>query len=93
MKNYKWWNNGVVNKRSNECPGSGYNPGRVNFTRKPHTQETLEKIKDTKSRNKQVPWNKGKKGIYSEETLQKMSSAKQGYKPSVCFEKRYNTVE
>lgn len=25
----KWWNNGVVNKRSHECPGDGWVKGQV----------------------------------------------------------------
>jgi 5-methylcytosine-specific restriction endonuclease McrA len=33
-----------------------------------------------KQKKKQIPWNKGKKGIYSEETLKKMSDAKKGMK-------------
>lgn len=40
-----------------------------------HSEETKEKMK------KRVPWNKGKKGIYTEETLSKMQNAKIDYKP------------
>ena len=40
-----------------------------------HTEETKKKMLG------RVPWNKGKKGIYSEETKKKMKAAKQDYIP------------
>lgn len=43
---------------------------------KPWSEETREKMKN------RVCWNKGKKGIYSIETLQKMSEARKRYKCS-----------
>lgn len=40
-----------------------------------HTEETKSKMK------KRVPWNKGKKNIYNEETLIKMRKAKENFVP------------
>jgi hypothetical protein len=79
QKNSKWWNNKLINKRCEKCPGPDFIEGRLKYKRKPHSQETLKKISDSLSGKS--PWNKGKKGIYSDETIKKMQNAKIGYKP------------
>jgi len=43
---------------------------------KHHSQETKLKIKNSLEGN--IPWNKGETGIYSEETLEKMSKSREG---------------
>lgn len=35
IKGTKWWNNGVINKMSKECPGDGWVLGRIPFERGP----------------------------------------------------------
>ena len=40
------------------------------FFNKKHSKETLEKFKN------RVPWNKGKRGVYSRETLKQMSESR-----------------
>lgn len=75
----KWWNNGKVNKRSVEKPGEDFVIGRMPYERKPHSQDTKQKIKQ--SNKGKVPWNKGKTQIYSKETLEKMRQAKENYTP------------
>lgn len=45
------------------------------FICKGHTEETKEKMK------RRVPWNKGRKNIYTEETLEKMRKAKEDFVP------------
>lgn len=75
----KWWNNSKVNKRSVECPGNDFVLGRISYPRKPLSEKTKEKIKQ--SNIGKVPWNKGKTEIYSEETLEKMRKAKENYVP------------
>ena len=79
-KQSKWWNNGEINKRSTFSPGENFVLGRLRYKRKPHSLQTLEKI--SKSLCGNIPWNKGKTGIYSSETLEKMRLSKLGYKPS-----------
>ena len=44
--------------------------------RKTHTEESKQKI--SKSKKGSISWNKGKTGVYSEETLKNMSEAKKG---------------
>jgi hypothetical protein len=78
-KGAKWWNNGFVNKRSVENPGEEFILGRIPYERKPHSQETKQKIK--KSNTGKIPWNKGKTEIYSEVSLEKMRKAKENYVP------------
>lgn len=78
-KQSKWWNNGKINKRSFDSPGKDFVLGRLNYKRKPHSKETIEKISNSLTGN--IPWNKGKTGIYSEETLKKMSLAKENFIP------------
>ena len=73
-KGAKWWNDGQVNKRSVECPGAGFILGRISYTRKPLSEKTKQKIKQ--SNKGKIPWNKGKNNIYSAETLEKMKKAK-----------------
>lgn len=78
-KGAKWWNDGKVNKRSVECPGVGFILGRISYPRKPLSEETKQKIKQ--SNKGKIPWNKGKNNIYSTETLEKMKRAKENYVP------------
>jgi len=33
-KGTRWWNNGIQNKKSKECPGFDYSPGRLNLHRR-----------------------------------------------------------
>jgi len=75
----KWWNNGKVNKRSVEPPGDSFVLGRISYPRKPLSEKTKEKIKQ--SNKGKVPWNKGKTQIYSKETIEKMRQAKENYIP------------
>ena len=75
----KWWNNGKINKRSIKCPDNDFVLGRISYPRKPLTEETKEKIKQ--SNKGKIPWNKGKTQIYSNETLEKMRQAKENYTP------------
>jgi hypothetical protein len=79
----KWWNNGKINKRSVECPDSGFVLGRLKFTRLSPSKETKQKISEQLKGN--IPWNKGKTGVYSEETLQMMRDSKKGYVPKHKF--------
>lgn len=78
-KGSKWWNNGKENKRSVECPGDEFVLGRISYPRKPLSEETKQKIKQ--SNRGKVPWNKGKTNVYSIETLEKMKKAKENYVP------------
>jgi hypothetical protein len=75
----KWWNDEQVNKRSVECPGNNFVLGRISYPRKPLSENTKEKIKQ--SNIGKIPWNKGKTEIYSNETLEKMRMAKENYVP------------
>lgn len=60
------------------------------FIHKPHTEETKKKIGDSKKGTRVsiktefkkgiTPWNKGKTGIYSKQTLQKMGFVSKGRK-------------
>ena len=46
------------------------------FYGKKHSKETIIRLSDA---NKgKIPWNKGKRGVYSEEMLEKMRVAKKG---------------
>lgn len=45
------------------------------FYGKHHTEETKQKIRRTEKNLKRIPWNKGKTGVYSEDTLNKMSES------------------
>lgn len=64
---------------------------------KHHTRESIEKMSAAKKgkrsspktefRKGTVPWNKGKTGVYSEETLAKMAKAKKGKTPRHVFKK------
>lgn len=78
-KGSKWWNNGEVNKRSIKKPGDNFVLGRIPYPRKPLSEKTKDKIKQ--SNIGKEPWNKGKTEIYSEETLEKMRKAKENYVP------------
>ena len=59
------------------------NRGNANFKGNSHSEETKEKIKNSnigKNKGKE-PWNKGKKGVYSRESLEKMSKSRMGKEP------------
>ena len=43
----KWWNNGQENKRSVECPGAEFILGRISYPRRPLSEETKQKIKQS----------------------------------------------
>ena len=78
----KWWNNGTRNTRSVESPGEGWSQGRLKFKRRGASDETKRKISESLKGN--VAWNKGKTGIYSEETRKQMSeSAKERVKRGI----------
>jgi len=79
MNKNKWWNNGIISKRSMVCPGEEFQEGRLTFKRKSPTEETRKKVSDSLKGN--IPWNKGKKNIYSESTLFSMKESKQNYIP------------
>lgn len=85
MKNKRWWNNGSINRRSEDSPGEGFNEGRLPYPRKPHTPERKKNI--AKSLIGKEPWNKNKKNVYSEETITKMRNAKEGFTPVNGFKK------
>ena len=46
---------------------------KLHYMYKPRTNETNEKIRNTLKGN--IPWNKGKTGVYSEDSIKKMSDA------------------
>lgn len=56
----RWWNNGIINKQSKECPGEGFVLGRI-FEMPDSAKERLSKV------------NKGKH--HTEETKRKISEA------------------
>lgn len=46
VRGRKWWNNGVSNKHTKECPGEGWNIGRINNNvDRVLSEETKEKIR------------------------------------------------
>lgn len=46
VKGRKWWNNGVSNKHTKECPGEGWSVGRINNNvGRVLSEETKEKIR------------------------------------------------
>lgn len=52
---------------------------REKHLKKNLSEETILKMKaPRKSKNKKIPWNKGKINVYSDKTLQKMKNAKKG---------------
>jgi len=76
QKGMRWWNDGLKNKRSIECPGDDYIQGRIPFKRRSASIETKQKL--SKSLKGKSAWNKGLKDVISAETKQKMSiSAKE----------------
>ena len=71
MKKYKWWNNGLVNKRSIEQP-EGFVHGRL------YKQNLTDEMrKSISKRMKGNDWNKGKHR--SEETKRKQSESMKEY--------------
>lgn len=75
---WKWYNNGVVNRLCYENPGEGFVLGMIKFG--PMSDEVKKKHSIAlKGKSKSYPaWNKGKRGIYSEETLRKISEGSKG---------------
>lgn len=67
MKSLYWWNNGVVAVRSNRCPGTGWQRGRLKLT-----VEWKQHISDS-IKGKKHPWY-GRH--HSEETKLKISEAR-----------------
>ena len=74
--------------------GAALENARTAFTGRKHTEETKKKMSEAATGKKhsperrkqnreshigQVPWNKGKTGIYSAETLKKMSEVRKRY--------------
>jgi hypothetical protein len=70
----KYWNNGIICKRSPSSPGQEWNPGRLKFKRASPTEETKEKIRQANLGG--TPHNKGKRGISEELSKQLSLSAK-----------------
>lgn len=71
--------------------GIGYNTLPLAYRtagRPPMSTEARKKISD--SRKGVIPWNKGKQGIYSEETLEKMSRNRTGIKTVFSAQHRAN---
>ena len=59
--------------------------GQSGFTHSNKTKQEMSKSRTGKQIKKlqgRVPWNKGKTGIYSKETIEKMKKAKEGYIPA-----------
>lgn len=52
------------------------NKGKQPWLGKRHTEESKKKMSN--SHREAIPWNKGKTGVYSEETRKKISEAKKG---------------
>ena len=74
-KGLKWWNNGVIDVRSLECPGNEWKNGRikVQIGRK-CSEETKRKMSKVLKGRKGIPSPKGMLGKkHSEETKMKMS--------------------
>ena len=70
----------VYNPYFNTCKIAGSNYGFK------HSEESNQK--NSKSNKGREPWNKGKKGVYSEEALIKMAKAKEGGRASVETKKK-----
>lgn len=69
----KFWNNGIICKRSDSCPGDEWIPGRLKFKRVKATEETRRKISEAlRNRENGNCW-LGKK--HSEETKLRMSKS------------------
>lgn len=80
MKGYKWFNNGIVNKRAVNNPGDTFVRGRLKHKRKSASEETCKKISEGL---KGIPsWNKGLQTKYthpeSDETRDKKSLSAMG---------------
>ena len=70
FKNGKW----CCCKSQNSCQRIREKFKKKRLVRKPHSEES--KMKISRSNKGRVPWNKGRKGIYTEETLKKMRKPK-----------------
>lgn len=55
-------------------------PTAINSTGYRHTEESRKKISDKAKGH--IPWNKGKKGVYTQETLDKIGAASKGRIPN-----------
>ena len=73
FKNGKW----CCSKSTKQCP---YSRNKTSENRKGTSHSILSKQKMSKAKKGKPSWNKGKTGIYSIETLKKMSLCKQGKK-------------
>jgi len=73
FKNGKW----CCSKSTKQC---SHSRNKTSENRKGTTHSILSKQKMSKAKKGKPPWNKGKTGIYSIETLNKMSLCKQGKK-------------
>jgi len=74
-KGLKWWNNGIIDVRSLECPGNEWKNGRIKVQiGREYSEETIRKMSETKKGKKGIPSPKGMLGKkHSEETKMKMS--------------------
>ena len=69
-----WWNDGTNQIRSASYPGDPFIRGRLKFSRKSPSKETLKKLSE--SHKNQIPWNKGKSTPLA--TRLKLSEASKG---------------
>lgn len=62
IKSLKWWNNGIINTRSKECPGDGWKQGRLK------DMYNNEYKKNMSIKNKGLKWyNNGIKEVFCKE--------------------------
>lgn len=75
MKGRPSWNKGKhISETTKEKISKAFSGDKHPMYGKKHSIEAIEKMR--KAKIGKVPWNKGKTGIYSEETKKKMSEAK-----------------
>jgi len=73
--NFIHFNTGRIKSEDEKIKISTRTSGKNNpMFGKTHSKESIEKISSTKKGS--IPWNKGKKGVYSEETLKKLRKPK-----------------